>query len=61
MKNLSATQLYLAFFVTVLSFLQAYTYWGDQVALAYFFLIAGVVLLALDFIAIYKKKTSDKR
>jgi hypothetical protein len=55
MKDVPKFQIYLGFFWAIFSFLQALNNWGEKVGLSYFFLIGGIGLLVLTFVALYKK------
>ncbi|QST01050.1 hypothetical protein IMZ31_05645 [Pontibacillus sp. ALD_SL1] len=56
---MSKTTIFVGFFMTIVSFLQAYRYWGENMALSYFFLIGGIVLVGLDFRVILKRIASE--
>jgi peptidoglycan biosynthesis protein MviN/MurJ (putative lipid II flippase) len=61
MKDIPKFRIYINFFIVFIAFFQAYNNWGDKVALSYFFLIGGVVILILNFIALYNSsKNRDK-
>jgi hypothetical protein len=55
MKDVPKIQIYLAFFMAIITFLQAFSNWGERVVLSYFFLICGISLLVLYFVVLYKK------
>jgi hypothetical protein len=55
MKDVPKIQIYIGFFMAIITFLQAFSNWGERVVLSYFFLIGGLSLLVLNFVALYKK------
>ena len=61
MKRVTNFQIFIGFFVVIIAFLQAYNHWGERELLSYFFLIGGLGILVLNFIALYKTaKSKDK-
>lgn len=62
MERVSKTTIYVGLFMTILSFLNAYRYWGGERALFYFFLTGGIVLGGLNVVVVVKRKmVSDRK
>ena len=59
-KHISKPQIYLSFFVVLISFLQAYNWWGVKMGLSLFFFISGGLILLLNVIIISKRKRLEK-
>ena len=60
MKNTPKFQIYIGFFMVIIAFLQSFNHWGEKEVLSYFFLIGGIGILVLNFVAIYKLSKKKK-